>query len=72
MIGIRKPDRALFYKGFRCAKFELKSSYAMWEDHKLYGVGFGHWAREYPNYISPAAREPDLTIPHVILCDRNE
>ena len=45
----------------------LKSSYAMWEDHKLYGVGFRHWAREYPNYISPAAREPDLTIPHNVI-----
>lgn len=45
----------------------LKSSYAMWEDHKLYGVGFGHWAREYPNYISPAAKEPDLTIPHNVI-----
>lgn len=45
----------------------LKSSYAMWEDHKLYGIGFGHWAREYPNYISPAAKEPDLTIPHNVI-----
>lgn len=45
----------------------LKSSYAMWEDHKLYGVGFGNWAREYPKYISPKAKEPNLTIPHNVI-----
>lgn len=45
----------------------LKSSYEMWEDHKLYGVGFGNWAREYSKYISPVAKEPNLTIPHNVI-----
>lgn len=45
----------------------LKSSYEMWENHKLYGVGFGNWAREYPKYVSPAAKEPNLTIPHNVI-----
>lgn len=44
-----------------------KSSYEMWQDHKLYGIGFGNWAREYPNYISPEAQEPNLTIPHNVI-----
>lgn len=45
----------------------LKSSYEMWDDHKLYGVGFGNWAREYPKYIYPSAKEPNLTIPHNVI-----
>lgn len=42
----------------------IESSYAMWNDHKLYGVGFGRWKDEYPKYISPEAKEPDLPMPH--------
>ena len=45
----------------------LKSSYEMWNDHKLYGVGLGNWAHEYPKYISSEAREPNLTIPHNVI-----
>lgn len=43
----------------------LKSSYAMWQDHPVLGVGLRHWHDEYlAHYISPAAREPNLEYPH--------
>lgn len=45
----------------------LESSYNMWEDHKIYGVGMGNWAKEYPKYRSPHAKEPNLTIPHNVI-----
>lgn len=42
-----------------------KSSYQMWQDHKLLGVGLSHWSEQYKaHYISPAAKEPDLKHPH--------
>lgn len=42
-----------------------KSSYQMWQDHKLLGVGFSNWKAEYDDkYISPRAKEPNLTMPH--------
>ena len=44
-----------------------KSSYHMWQDHPVFGVGFGNWNKQYPNYISPLAKEPGLTIPHNVL-----
>ena len=43
----------------------LKSSYEMWSDHKLYGVGFDRWDEEYQEkYISPVAKEKKLDMPH--------
>ena len=43
----------------------LKSTYQMWEDHKLYGVGWGNWQKEYrKTYISKEAKEPNLPLPH--------
>ena len=43
----------------------LQSSYAMWQDHKLLGVGLDNWANEYQNkYILPEAKERELTVPH--------
>lgn len=43
----------------------LKSSYAMWSDHKVLGVGLCHWHDEYlAHYILPEAREPNLEYPH--------
>ncbi|WP_296823463.1 O-antigen ligase [uncultured Megasphaera sp.] len=44
-----------------------KSSYHMWQDYPVFGVGFGNWNKQYPNYISPLAKEPGLTIPHNVL-----
>ena len=41
-----------------------KSSYAMWQDNPIYGIGFGNWHKIYPQYILPQAKEPDLPIPH--------
>lgn len=42
-----------------------KAAYAMWQDHKLYGVGFQRWNTVYrAGYISTAAREPNLTLAH--------
>ena len=44
-----------------------KSSYAMWEDYKLTGIGLRHWHDEYINhYILPNAKEKELTQPHNI------
>ncbi len=43
----------------------IQSSYAMWLDHPLYGVGFSNWKEQYQShYISPMAKEPDLPMPH--------
>lgn len=44
-----------------------QSSYHMWQDHKLLGVGLKHWKSEYYNhYISPKAYEKGITMPHNI------
>ena len=44
-----------------------ESSYRMWSDHKLTGVGLKHWQEEYlAHYISPDAKEPQLIYPHNI------
>jgi len=43
----------------------LQSSYAMWQDHKLAGIGLGNWRQEYAkHYILPQAKEPNLDMPH--------
>ena len=43
----------------------LQSSYAMWQDHKLLGVGLENWEKEYKDkYILPDAKERDLPVPH--------
>lgn len=45
----------------------IESSYNMWKDHKLYGVGLENWAKEYSSkYILPQAKEPDLKMSHNI------
>lgn len=42
-----------------------KSTYSMWVDHKILGVGLGNWERFYKEkYISSEARERDLNIAH--------
>ncbi len=42
-----------------------QSAYHMWEDHKLYGVGFQQWNRVYQaKYILPGAKEPTLSLAH--------
>lgn len=45
-----------------------QSSYNMWNDHKVFGVGFSNWQKEYREYyISPRAKEPDLPMPHNVV-----
>ena len=45
----------------------IESSYNMWNDHKLYGIGLANWEKEYSSkYILPQAKEPDLERPHNI------
>lgn len=42
-----------------------KSSYEMWKDHKVLGVGLRHWEEQYTNYyISPEVTEHGTTYPH--------
>ena len=43
----------------------LRSSYAMWQDHKLLGVGLNNWEEQYQKkYIMKNAKERKLTVPH--------
>lgn len=45
-----------------------ESSYKMWSDHKITGVGLRHWQEAYlAQYISPDAKEPQLIYPHNII-----
>lgn len=42
-----------------------KSSYNMWLDHKVFGVGFNNWKKFYrEQYILPEAKEPNLPHSH--------
>lgn len=44
------------------------SSYHMWQDHKLVGVGFSNWKEEYVHtYILSEAKEPNLSMPHNVI-----
>lgn len=43
----------------------LQSTFHMWENHKLFGIGMGNWQKEYQqHYILPQAKEPTLPFPH--------
>lgn len=43
----------------------LRSSYAMWQDHKAYGVGFNNWPLQYKkHYKLKQAKEPNLPAAH--------
>ena len=43
----------------------VHSSYNMWNDNKLFGVGLNNWAENYKKiYILPDAKEKDLDFPH--------
>ena len=43
----------------------IQSSYAMWKDNPVYGVGFSNWKEQYQShYISPMAKERNLPMPH--------
>lgn len=43
----------------------IQSTYNMWSDNKMIGVGSGNWVKSYrEKYISPKAKEPDLDMAH--------
>lgn len=43
----------------------IKSSYNMWNDHKIAGVGLTNWKKYYDKYyILEQAKEPHLDMPH--------
>lgn len=45
----------------------MESSYAMWKEHKLFGVGLANWNKEYRNkYILAYAKQPKLPHSHNI------
>lgn len=45
----------------------MKSSYNMWRDNKLFGVGLANWPKQYKSkYIFKEAKEPDLPTSHNI------
>lgn len=45
----------------------MESSYAMWKEHKLFGVGLANWNKEYRNkYILADAKQPKLPHSHNI------
>lgn len=46
----------------------IQASIAMWEDHKLLGVGAGHWGEEYYGQYRPAdVHEKGHSMPHNML-----
>lgn len=48
----------------------IKSSYNMWSDNKLFGVGLANWSKEYKSkYILPEAKQPNLPHSHNIYTD---
>ncbi len=43
----------------------MESSYSMWNDNKLFGIGLVNWKEQYQSkYILPQAKEPELGTPH--------
>lgn len=45
----------------------MKSSYNMWSDNKLFGVGLSNWSKQYKSkYIFKEAKEPNLPTSHNI------
>lgn len=64
-LGIIYAATQIFHRSYDLERILLiQSSYAMWKDHPIYGVGLERWEEEYPLYIYPQAREPNLPMPH--------
>ena len=55
-----------FQRGYDNERFlMIQSSYEMWNDHKVCGVGFANWKEYYrEGYVSPTAKEPHVPMPH--------
>lgn len=46
----------------------IESSYNMWNDNKIFGIGLTNWKEKYQKeYILPAAKEPKLATPHNVV-----
>lgn len=59
--GIQKFSRSYDYERVVL----LESSYNMWKDHKLFGVGLDNWKEYYQKrYILPEAINKKLDMPH--------
>lgn len=57
---------SIFQRGYDNERIlMIQSSYEMWNDHKVCGVGFANWKEYYRNeYVSPMAKEPHVPMPH--------
>lgn len=46
----------------------IESSYNMWRDNKLFGIGLTNWKEKYQGqYMLPEAKEPKLATPHNVV-----
>lgn len=66
LFGIYNDNNGSFSRRYDNERLLLiESSYRMWNDNKVFGVGLANWKKEYDeNYILPNAKEPRLTFPH--------
>lgn len=65
ITGVVFSGFILFHRAYDLERFlMIESSYHMWEDHKVFGVGLDNWGNEYKKYVSPIAKEPNLPMPH--------
>lgn len=65
VTGVVFSGFILFHRAYDLERFlMIESSYHMWEDHKVFGVGLDNWGNEYKKYVSPIAKEPNLPMPH--------
>lgn len=65
ITGVVFSGFILFHRAYDLERFlMIESSYYMWEDHKVFGVGLDNWGNEYKKYVSPMAKEPNLPMPH--------
>lgn len=54
-----------FHRGYDYERtLMIQSSYEMWNDHKVFGVGFENWGNQYKYYVSPKSKERDVPMPH--------
>ena len=66
VFGLYSVNNGKFNRSYDNERLLLiESSYNMWNDHKMFGVGLANWKKEYGNgYILPNAKEPNLSFPH--------
>lgn len=65
VTGVVFSGFILFHRAYDLERFlMIESSYHMWEDHKVFGVGLDNWGNEYKKYVSPMAKDPNHPMPH--------